>query len=687
MALNEAQTTVPSPPGDVPPARVIPFGSHIEIDPSSPLDRFSAPHAPAFAARNTRSGNPLIAYLADPRRQARIETLDVFAQFSSPHFFRPIESGPVRWTEEGGWRFAIFYPRVEGTRLVSDMTDEIEPLSLGNLVRRFVLPTLDFLAECYERGVTHRGIRPTNLFVTDENSPFLLGDGVTVPPGVDQPVICEPVELAMADPWARGDGDHTADLYALGVTMLYLAIGKNPLAGMTSEQILDLKIREGSYNALVNGHRLPMGIKEALRGLLNDDPENRWTLHVLTKWAEGGMVRENRKSPRPSHLRSMEHGITVNGQEYKSLRALAHALSRDWQNGPDWLKTCHLPQWIESKLGDSELAGRTRELLQLLGNSEKSRADRSGWRALIFARLLATLDPRAPWRFLGIAAMPDALGDLVAERHADEAFQQDLRQFFEHKFFLYHAELPGADTAMASRVALRLKNLPAKLASREYGAGMEYCLYALNPELPCLSPMFGEKYHVISCETLIDALEEGVGEKSDLTRIFDRHLAAFVAARVRGLPDGELPRTEIMDSAGKRASLRILATAQRRANGRKARALSGWLRKFVEPTLGDLHNVRLRQYIDERLESAAASGNLSKLVDLLDNRTIRHNDDVNYRHAVQEARRAEAELNHFRLAARTLHRDARLRGQAQAGVVSLALSIAAGIGLFMMKML
>ncbi len=136
--------------------------------------------------------------------------------------------------------------------------------------------------------MTHRGIRLGNLFFTDmAHQQFVIGEGATAPPGYDQPVIYEPIPQGMAMREGRGSGTVETDLYALGVTILVLMVGRNPVANLGDKEILRAKITQGSYQALAAGYRLPLQVLEILRSLLNDDPAQRWDMEPLELWLTG----------------------------------------------------------------------------------------------------------------------------------------------------------------------------------------------------------------------------------------------------------------------------------------------------------------------------------------------------------------------------------------------------------------
>src|SRR3546814_8436095 len=73
-----------------------------------------------------------------------------------------------------------------------------------------------------------------------------------------------------------GYGGPEDDYYALGVLVLVLLCGGNPVPGLSEHELVEAKISKGSYAALVGETRLSLPMVEVLRGLLCDNPEERW---------------------------------------------------------------------------------------------------------------------------------------------------------------------------------------------------------------------------------------------------------------------------------------------------------------------------------------------------------------------------------------------------------------------------
>ena len=90
----------------------------------------------------------------------------------------------------------------------------------------------------------------------------MLGEAASAPPGFSQPDLFEPIELAGADKAARGEGTLADDLFALGITVLCLLLGRVPPTAEDPDAVLLERMVGTSYSAAVRGNRLQMNMVE-----------------------------------------------------------------------------------------------------------------------------------------------------------------------------------------------------------------------------------------------------------------------------------------------------------------------------------------------------------------------------------------------------------------------------------------
>lgn len=182
----------------------------------------------------------------------------------------------------------FIFDQPEGNRLLSSLGGSFEPLREEAIVGLFVNPVYQILRELCEQDITHRVIRPTNVYSGGSaQGKFTLGECVTAGLAIAQPAIFEPIESCLSMVAGRGPGSIADDLYSIGVTIRTLLMGHIPCQAMTDEEVLDAKLSKGSYGALAQQTRISPTVMEALRRLLNDDPLEWWTLDDLGMLANG----------------------------------------------------------------------------------------------------------------------------------------------------------------------------------------------------------------------------------------------------------------------------------------------------------------------------------------------------------------------------------------------------------------
>jgi hypothetical protein len=303
------------------------LGEQCEIYPDRPLAELRSPNAAGFVALDReRPTASLFGLVCDADLPPRFEILNALRGLRADALLTPHEWGVIDWPPTGRRQFAVVFDRPQGGPVVQSLKQTIEAIAEDTLIRDVLPPIVSSLRQLFAAGIMHRAIRPTNLFHGDAaKRGLVLGECVSAPPGALQPILCETIESAMAWPTGRGAGTQAEDLYSLGSTIIFLLLGRSPVAAASDDQLLADKLARGSYMALLGGERLHGAIVEALRGLLTDDPRERWTIDDLEMWIEG-----RRLSPKPpALLKRATRPFEFGGRQFYTARAIAHAFSRD----------------------------------------------------------------------------------------------------------------------------------------------------------------------------------------------------------------------------------------------------------------------------------------------------------------------------------------------------------------------
>jgi len=176
------------------------------------------------------------------------------------------------------------------------------------------------------------------------------------------------------------------------------------------------------------------------------------------------------------------------------------------------------------------------------------------------------------------------------------------------------------------------------------GYGIERCLYELNPTLTCLSPHLIHAAVLTPAEALM-ALEEVAGEPGRPQSPIDRHLAAFLMSRWKGLSHADLrdlgePQREIKSLA----ILRVLAGIQVYFKVSELSHLCQWMAELCAPMISQYHNLAARERVNKDVAEAVASGQLGNLVKVFANRQRVEEDEEEFKAARVEVWLIESEI-------------------------------------------
>ncbi len=611
-----------------------------EVFCDQPLPELHAPTAMAYSATDKRDArSDLVAYVCRPGLPPRSEILGALRGVEAPALMRLRDYGAVRWPADQAHRAVVLFDRPAGRRMTTSLGDRLEAVLDETITRNVIQPALQVFKELKARRVFHGCINPLNMFLKGgANGGIVFGECATAPDGYNQPLIFETIERGMAMPAGRGPGTVADDLYALGVLILFLALGRNPAGNMTDEQILQAKLDRGSYAALVGDSRVSAMMTEPVRGLLLDDTHQRWSLEDLDLWLSGR--RLSPKQPQPA--RRAQRPLTFAGRDFFTARALAFTMNRLPVDAIRIIENGELDTWLRRSMEDDGLADRVEE-------GQRSAASGSGGtlsdRRL--ARVLMALDPRAPIRYREIAAMPEGIGVALAEAMSGGDHTQELAEMIGAQLPIFWVNMQDNFSPEYVPVVKSFETARSYLERAMPGFGIERVLYHLNPSLPCASPVVAS-YYPQELDALMYALEDVAGKPDRPAEPVDRHIMAFILSRHGGVSDRSLIG---MSPTGKPIErvlgvLDVLFDVQRKCRAFPLPKLCGWVASLMEPAIERYRSGTLRDRVRSELEKQAESGALKNLYVILQNNNLTQRDSQAFTLAKREYRLATKVIQH-----------------------------------------
>jgi hypothetical protein len=608
---------------DAAPGSVI-LADRYELLPGSPAPQFGAQATQAYRAIDrVRSADPHFALICAPELPPRQDLFAPLTALCVPELMTPCAWGVIDWAPLGRRAMALVFEEPGGAPLCEALTDALAPMPEEEILSGLLPSALTGLKALAGLGITHRAIRPTNIYRRARERKMVLGECLSAPPAVAQPIAFEPIESALAQPMGRGAGSTADDLYALGVTIAFLLGGRDLSNGLSDEELLAEKINRGSFATLLGGTRPPVRMLELLRGLLADDARERWTLDDLASWIEHRRLAVRQTVPAKRATRPLELG----GAAHLTARSLACAIVANPAEAAKGVRSGEFDAWLQRSLADPERSAAVEYALGETANVDPATPEKR-----LAARLAMALDPRAPLRYAGFSVTIDGLGPALFEAfRADNAavIAEALMARLPHLWL----GLQSLGRPDGSPVLQRLERLRQLLDDRRPGFGIERLLYELNPGLHCLSPAI-ERDHVVLPDDLPAALERACAAGLTGGAPLDRHVAAFIAARCRQAIQDQHDLLASADRLQRSlATLQVLARLQNLYGPPALPALADQMRLAL-PALVERYRSRSRR---DRLSAAIAklggSGHLGQMVALAGNPEEQRRDEAEFESA------------------------------------------------------
>ncbi|MBT3792873.1 MAG: hypothetical protein HN658_08760 [Rhodospirillales bacterium] len=610
------------------------------IWPDAPLPLLSSPNAEAFVAKSkVNQAHNLFALACDPEIQPRISALEQFKELPILGNMRLLDWGVVPWTETGDYRFVVIYERPLGQRLVTDLDGEYPDIGEEALMARIIAPICGVLKEFDKYKIAHRNIRPTNLFFRandDDGAEVLLGENTTTPPGYDQPPAFETIESLQAHPMGRKEGGFAEDVYALGVTALSLYKKIDPAKGRSAEALLAEKLARGSFATLVAGIQLPVTLREALRGMLEDDPDKRWTLEDLISWTDD---RRLANRPIPASDKA-QNAYRFMGKAYHQPQMLAQAMTWNWGKVLFKNKGHEILAWSRRSLGDEVISNN---IFNAVESSQRDGIEAAN-NPLRTARLCMALDHNAPIRYKGIATHLEGLGPMLAGHFNDNEKRQEMSELLLGELPGFRAKIMYNSEGEGPGIMRYFTRFVRHLKQKGAGFGMERCLYDLNPAQYCRSPMIAS-HKAMDVKGLLLSLEaKAVSKQSQMP--FDGHIAAFLASHLKtnvqmfidaSIDEGNQERSIL-------GKLGLLATAQKESGLPSLPRLTKWVGLHLAPATASFRHRMWRERVERELPNIIATGNLIEVYRYLANGEARQLDRQGFAEAVAEYNQLSAEI-------------------------------------------
>ena len=273
-----------------------------------------------------------------------------------PNIAHVVECGDHR-----GYYYEIYEFYSEGT------LEDVGALST-TYIQKVIVPSInEGLHELHRNDIIHCDIKPSNLFFADGGEKVVIGDcgisGYTNSTGKLVDTVRGTPEYA---PRVKALLWNTAMSYAydygsFGLVLCKAVLGRSIFEGMSVEEI---------QSAWENGLDLPSSISGRLsvliRGLLNEDENQRWGYVQVKRWCEGEYMRPVNRNIYSRTKKVAQNKPLIFGRfegqtvAVSTLHQLAQAIKSHWSQASRILKRRELIDFVRQF--DRSLGEKVREL-------------------------------------------------------------------------------------------------------------------------------------------------------------------------------------------------------------------------------------------------------------------------------------------------------------------------------------
>ncbi|NHO32276.1 serine/threonine-protein kinase [Acetobacter fallax] len=500
------------------------------------------------------------------------------------------------------------------------------------VLERVIEPIAAALHTYKESGFTHRAIRPDNVFDPGGRFSVRLGPGLATPPAIFQPDRFEALSSVVCAPATRGNGTIADDVFSLGALAAWLLGGGKPYGSEQPGALTEERMAKGSFTVLAGHLSLSPDVMSLLAAMLSDDPSARPAPRDLLNAADrkGFVARRQVVASMPVQLGPVR---------VRTARELAWHATRYQTEFTGLFRRGVVERWLSHELGLTQVASR----LSVIAKEGAVSAD-SSLSPYSMMEIIAVLDPFLPMFWDGLWFWPDAIGTLaVAAASEASAFPVDpataIVAITQGGKLARFAQLSGVEGQVA---ACQQVQLATRQATIEGPSDVIRLAYLLNPYQACLSSRCVEK-RFSTAWALLQWLNAGENvDKPGVSGLLDPYMMTFLFAcsHRNGLIE-YFDDIAARDNSPWASDLRILAKLQHLYATGPLSGIARQLLPHLSPSLKQWRSRTMRTRRGEDLATAADTGDLIKMFELLNDIKALAKDREAWLAAKREARTLE----------------------------------------------
>ena len=606
----------------------------------TPILELNSSYGKAFDVSDTNQGGDYYAIILPNSIPIRFETIQKLKNVYHGNFCNVVDSGFV---DVGGGKYGNFAVIVEKP-LGKSLSSFLQQLRKDKpeLAKReayfdedfiandIISPLIEVMKILAENDVSHGLININNIFIestTLNRAKLTLKEPVSEPCGLSQYYQYETIHRAQSIPLGKGEAINQDDYFAIGVLVLHMLFGQLPGSSVEQIAFISARLEKGSYATYLGQLEVSGRMSDLLRGLLNDNEEERWGYAQLKEWIKGKRFNLIKPTIRKESVRAYEFKRV----KHNNRRSLANTYYQRWDDSVEDIRAKRVNKWLELSVNKSIASDEINNIVAGTGGEKsKSRKDDDE----LVSKALIILDPIAPIRYRNLATHLDGLGPVLASAWHQQN-QMELQTFTEI-LRLNLADFKAQRDVYSNKLYDRwlLQKLHNFITIRSYGFGVERCLYDLNEAYPCQSELTSKSF-IIDIKQLMYFLNDNASKLKKLDPV-DRHIAAFISSKMdisQEISIDATMRFKKREQKDMLIKIALLSYAQSRADIPRLNGLCGWIASRIGILAKIIKSKSLRKQFLKEIDKVAANGNVRSILDFIVEGKYFDLDNVNYTEA------------------------------------------------------
>ncbi len=596
------------------------------IDKTKPLKSFSNDFCVAYAVNDLQesSQNHCYAKLFDKSFLFYLESIVNLTSNKIENFNNPIDIGIVEFHDTNEEYIAVIFNDIFAVSL-GELIDKNESFSDKYIIKNILYNIKETLKNLHDQGIAHGSVNLDNIYLSKSGN-FILDECFTTPFGYNQSPVYECLNISESNIYAKSNINKSSDYYALGIVCLELTTGKR----IKKPNIKDLnsgRILSGSYRYFIKNKILTGTINKIIRGLLNDSDKERFGYNELSNIP----ALKNFFPKIKKH--DFSEPIIFNNKKIYNANILSHELASNLFETKNLFSSGKLQTFLFKYYKNAQSLYKIKHLLNKNITTGRFETKYLNINDLVIAEIIKILGNKDIFSIQNLSFSFDNYSicnfviNLIKNNKHNEL--KLLSEIIDYQFYINEFSL-NSEIHNKSHSFIKIYKEKSKKAKDNYLSNFLYALNKTYPKLPYIFGLPSKKVIFSPIDMLKFINENNISEKFIFNNLY---LILFLHSK---LEDDYLTKylyfnNLIIKNTSYFKLLLLFSEVQKEYKIQKLSYLSKLFSQNIIKFLDKfIQSKKFKKEISEKIKEISKEGDLSKIIDILDQKDLFQGDKENF---------------------------------------------------------